>query len=214
LSRQGKWQEASKLLEEVLDSRKRVLGKEHLATLETMYSLANLLAAEGQFEDARQRFEETLQIQQSVYPGNPSTLRTMASLARMLATASDVKVRDPRRAVELANKLVEATPKEAGRWNTLGVASYRAGNYKNAITALEKSETLAPERYLAHNALFLAMAHWELGQREQARTCYDQAVAWMEKNRSGDPDLLQWRTEAARLLGIELADPPGKKDGK
>ncbi len=29
-----------------------------------------------------------------------------------------------------------------------------------------------------------------------------------------DPDLLQFRTEAARLLGIPLANPPGKRDDK
>jgi hypothetical protein len=25
------------------------------------------------------------------------------------------------------------------------------------------------------------MAHWRLGEKEQARQCYDRAVAWMEK---------------------------------
>jgi Flp pilus assembly protein TadD len=137
----------------------------------------------------------------------------MNSLAWMLAMASDVKVRDPKRALELAKKLVQATPKEAGRWNTLGVASYRAGDYKNAIVALEKAEELAPGRCLGHNALVLAMAHWQLGQREQARTWYDRAVGWMEKNPSSDPDLLQLRTEAARLLGLPT-DPAPRNNGK
>jgi tetratricopeptide (TPR) repeat protein len=211
---QGERNRARKLLEEVLDSRQRVLGKKHLATLETMNDLATLSAEEGQFEDARRRCEEALQLWQSAFPGHPDTLRTMNRLARILAMASDVKVRDPKRALELAKELVKATPEEGGRWNTLGVASYRAGDYKNAIAALEKSEKLARERYFGHNALFLAMAHWQLGQREQARTCYDRAVGWMEKNKSSDPDLLRFRTEAAGLLGIPLVDPPAKKDDK
>ena len=95
LSRQGKRKEARKLLEEVLLSRQGILGKKHLATLETMSDLAKLSEEEGQFEDARRLYEETLQLQQSVFPGHPSTLRTMDGLAWMLATASDVKVRDP-----------------------------------------------------------------------------------------------------------------------
>ena len=160
----------------------------------------------------RRRYEETLQLEQSAFSGHPATLQTMNTLAWILATSSDVKVRDPKRALELAKELVKATPQNGGHWNTLGVASYRAGDYKNAIAALEKSEKLAPERYLGYNALFLAMAHRELGQRELARTWYDRAVGWMEKKKSSDPDLLQFRTEAARTLGIPLADPPGKKD--
>jgi serine/threonine protein kinase/Flp pilus assembly protein TadD len=214
LSRRGERKQARQLLEEVLDARQRVLGKKQLATLQTMYELAKLSAEDGQFEDARRLYEESLQLHQSVYPGHPSTLRTMGSLAWMLATANDVKVRDPKRALELAKELVKATPRDADRWNTLGVASSRAGDYKNAIVALEKAEKLAPKRYLGLNALFLAMAHWQLGEKDKARRWYDQAVGWMEKNKSSDPDLLQFRTEAAQLLGISFADPPGKKDGK
>jgi tetratricopeptide (TPR) repeat protein len=138
----------------------------------------------------------------------------MDSLAWMLATASDVKVRDPKRALELAKKLVEATPKEGGRWNMLGVACYRAGEYKNAVAALEKSEELTPGRSLGSNALFLAMAYWRLGQQEQARRWYGRAVGWMEKNKSSDPELLKYRNEAAKLLGIPATNPPGKNDGK
>jgi tetratricopeptide (TPR) repeat protein len=109
---------------------------------------------------------------------------------------------------------VEATPKVGGRWNTLGVAYFRAGDCKNAIAALEKAEELAPGRFLGYNALFLAMAHWQLGEKDKARQWYDRAVGWMETNKPTDPEILQFRAEAAQLLGLPPADPPGKKDGK
>ena len=32
--------------------------------------------------------------------------------------------------------------------------------------------------------LFLAMAHWRMGQRTEARRWYQQAVNWMEKHAS------------------------------
>jgi serine/threonine protein kinase/tetratricopeptide (TPR) repeat protein len=215
LSRQGQRKQARKLYEEVLDTRQHVLGPKHIATLETMYDLAKLSAEEGQFEESRRLYEEALKLQRSALrPGHPATLRTMGSLAWMLATASDVKVRDPKRALELAKELVEATPKEGGRWNTLGVAYYRAGDWKGAIAALEKAEELARGKSLGYNAVFLAMAHWQLGEKDKARQWYDRAVGWMEENKSNDPELLQFRAEAAQLLGLPPPDPPGKKDEK
>ena len=38
---------------------------------------------------------------------------------------------------------------QAASWNTLGAAYYRVGDWKNAITALEKSEELAPGELVA-----------------------------------------------------------------
>ena len=46
------------------------------------------------------------------------------------------------------------------------------------------------------------MAHWQLGDKEQARKQYDHAVQWMEKNKRQDEELLRFRVEAARLLMI------------
>jgi hypothetical protein len=54
------------------------------------------------------------------------------------------------------------------------------------------------------------MAHWRLGDREQARTCYDQAVAWMDKHMPQNEELIRFRAEAAELLGAE--DPPPRKE--
>jgi hypothetical protein len=56
---------------------------------------------------------------------------------------------------------------------------------------------------LSHNGFFLAMAHWQLGDKEQAHTWYDQAVQWMEKNKPQDEELGRFRAEAEELLGIE-----------
>jgi Flp pilus assembly protein TadD len=65
------------------------------------------------------------------------------NLAWLLATCPDLKLRDAKRAVELAKKAVELTPKEGNYWNTLGVAQYRASNWKDAIAALEEIQRVA-----------------------------------------------------------------------
>jgi tetratricopeptide (TPR) repeat protein len=100
----------------------------------------------------------------------------------------------------LARKAVEQEPEHCGFRNTLGVASYRAGDWKAAIQALQKAEELAPGKILAWNAFFLAMAHWQLGEKEPACKQYEQAVSWMEKNRPKDEELVRFRAEAEALL--------------
>jgi hypothetical protein len=48
------------------------------------------------------------------------------------------------------------------------VAHYRAGDWKAAVAALDRSEQLLKGGN-ACNWLFLAMAHWKLGQHDEAR---------------------------------------------
>ena len=96
----------------------------------------------------------------------------------------------------------KANPPHPFTLRTLGVAHFRLGDWKQAIANLEKAEELAPDRYLAWNAFFLSMAHWQSGDKEQARKWYERAVQWMEKHQSSNEELHRFRTEAEELLGI------------
>ena len=49
----------------------------------------------------------------------------------------------------------------------------------------------------------LAMAHWQLGEKEQARQSYDKGVAWMDEKAPKDDELIRFRAEATELLGVE-----------
>ena len=62
----------------------------------------------------------------------------------------------------------------------LGVALYRDGDFSASIEALKKSEELVPGRSLSFNGFFLAMAHWQLDRKDEARQWYDQSVEWMQ----------------------------------
>jgi tetratricopeptide (TPR) repeat protein len=115
-------------------------------------------------------------------------------------------------------------------WITLGVAHYRAGDWKAAVTALQKSLELRKtgDIYNCRAWLFLAMAHWQMGKKEEARRWYQQAVQWMERNqpaleehRPRAKQLRHFRDEAAELLGIkadpmsnERQKPQGKTPGR
>src|SRR5262249_44836148 len=65
------------------------------------------------------------------------------------------RVRDGLRAVAWAKRATERAPAAGHIWNTLGVAHYRAGNWKEAVAALDKSMELeglssAPHPHYLH----------------------------------------------------------------
>lgn len=106
-------------------------------------------------------------------------------LAWFLATCADARFRDLPQAVALAKKVTDKSPDEAGFWNTLGVAHYRAGDWKAAIADLNKSIELSKTGD-GSDWFFLAMAHWQLGDKQRARKHFDQAVEWCNKNKPTD----------------------------
>ena len=109
----------------------------------------------------------------------------------------------------MATAATELDPKQGGHWNTLGVARYRVGDWKESINALTQSNELLKGDMFSFNAFILAMAHWQLGEQDQARQDYQQAVDWMDKNQPKNEELGRFRAEAAELLGIpENVLPP------
>jgi eukaryotic-like serine/threonine-protein kinase len=132
----------------------------------------------------------------------PKTSELHNNAAWFLATAEVAAHRDPALAIELAKKAVESDPKSSYYHNTLGVARYRAGDWKQAIAELEQSMSLGKSGD-SNDWFFLAMAHWQLGQKQEARKWYDQAAAWMEKNQPKNDELSRFQAEAKQLLGIE-----------
>jgi len=148
------------------------------------------------------RTEEALKDLSKLIALAPTDPTVQNNLAWMLATCTDEKLRDPSRALELAKKAVELAPNRGVFWNTLGAAYYRAGDCKAAIAALTKSMEFRNGGD-SLDWFFLAMAHWQLGDKPQARSWFDKAVPWMEKNQPRDEELIRFRAEAAALLVLE-----------
>src|SRR5207247_1818335 len=151
--------------------------------------------------DALKVHEEALRLSK-LHTNHPGTPKSMNAVAWILATCPDPKLRDPRRAVDLAKEAVKLAPDKGDYWNTLGAACYRTEDWKGALQALTKSTELRKGGD-GTDWFFLAMAHWCLGDKEQARKWYDDAVVWMKKNKRQDEELLRFRAEAAALLKIE-----------
>jgi tetratricopeptide (TPR) repeat protein len=110
-----------------------------------------------------------------------------------------LKARDVSRAIQLAEQAVGLEPGGATYWNTLGIAYFRAGDWKAATHALERSMELSAGG-TSFDYYFLAMACWRQGDGEQARRWCSRANAWMEEHNPDHGDLLRIRAEATSLL--------------
>src|SRR5262249_41200749 len=88
------------------------------------------------------------------------------------ATDSGQEVPNASGAVELARKAVELAPKEGNYWNTRGAASYRAGEWKASVHALDTAMELRNGGD-SFDWFFLAMGHWRLGEKDKGRQWYD-----------------------------------------
>jgi tetratricopeptide (TPR) repeat protein len=201
----GRLADAESDFRQVLEFWDRPSPVERIFTLrriEVRNALGNLLWATGRREGATALFRQAEEEwRKTNYDRN--------ELAWFLAACPDEQFRNPKEAVELAEKAVKTSPTFGVYWRTLGVARYRAGDARGAVAALEKSLELGINTFGNRNRpdssewFFLAMAHWRLGDKEQARKWYDKAVEWTDKNRPKDPKLLRFRAEAADLLGVE-----------
>jgi tetratricopeptide (TPR) repeat protein len=172
--------------------------------------LATALRRAGRPEECISAYRQAVTIAECLtadFPTQPKHQSVLVlaqnNLAWVLVTCTDPKLRDPVGAVELSSKAVELGPKEGTNWNTLGVARYRNAEWKAARDALTKSMELLSGQSDSFNTFFLAMAHWQLGDKPQARIWYDKAVQWMEKNQPKDEELIGFRAEAAALLGVD-----------
>jgi tetratricopeptide (TPR) repeat protein/serine/threonine protein kinase len=203
------------------------------------YNLGNLLSDRGRSKEAEAEYREAIRLQPDYEPAHlnlgvvlyaqsrskeaeaayreairlkPDDLLPHNNLAWLLATCPDLELRDPQQAVAHAQKAVELAPDQGRYWNPLGVARYRNGNWKSAIEALMKSAQLRNGGD-SFDFFFLAMAHWQLNEKEKARAWYDQAVAWMDKNNPQNEELKRFRAEAATLLGLpKSAESQEKKE--
>ena len=194
-----------KLDEAIAELRKAI-------TLDPKSSVCHLnlglaLCDQGKLNEAIAEYRETIAL-------DPTSVGAHNSLSWLLANCPDATSRDPVQAVELARKAVQLAPKKGAHWNTLGAAHYRAGDWKASIDALTKSMELNKGGD-SSDWFFLAMAHWKLGQKTQARSWYDKAVPWMERHQPKNEELIRFRDEAAALLGVNekqrlIAETPSK----
>jgi tetratricopeptide (TPR) repeat protein len=171
------------------------------------YGRATVYWQLGQWERARSDADKALDLR-------PDWSLAQNNLAWMLAAYPDVKLRDPKRAVELAEKAVKAAPKEGTFWTTLALARYRAGDWRGAAAAAQEALKLLKGADfnwgVGRSWFFLAMAQQRLEKAEEARQAYDAGRAWLETNRKAIEEvpamageIQRFRAEAEELLTVK-----------
>jgi tetratricopeptide (TPR) repeat protein len=167
----------------------------------------DFLRLTGKLPEARRAFEEVLTCEASV--------RYVAEARNQLgwlavATPGTAKV-EISRALQLAGQATELMPNEPRYWSILGVAHYRAGAWGSAIKALMKPiELHSPGEDF--DGFIMSMAYWQMGEKNEARKWFSEAVGWMAKNKSHDEDVWRLRAEAEALLGIADSRMPNGID--
>jgi serine/threonine protein kinase/Flp pilus assembly protein TadD len=166
--------------------------------VDVYYDLGVALGEKGRDEEAIACYRTAIKLA-------PNEYRCLNGLAWKLVSSADLKLRNHAEGLKLARKAVKLAPNDGNYWNTLGAAHYRAGEWKAAIAALEKSMQLRKVGN-SFDWFFLAMAHWHLGEKEKARTCFEQAVARMEKSARDQYELQELRrlkAEAEELMKVK-----------
>jgi uncharacterized protein HemY len=116
-------------------------------------------------------------------------------------------LRDVKAGLSLAEKAVRLAPENPHCRNTLGVAYYRAGRYRDAVETLRPNLARQDDQGLAFDLYFLAMSHHQLRETARARDYYDWAVRWTGAQRDLLAGYLEeldlFRAEAEAVLGID-----------
>src|SRR5579884_4146041 len=117
-------------------------------------------------------------------------------------------LRDPKAALSLAEKALQLESGMAIYRNTLGLAYFRDGRYREAVEILRSNIEKEEDWALAYDLFILAMSHHRLGETAQARAYYEWAIRWVSMQPNLKPEHLEeltaFRAEAAELLGLPI----------
>jgi serine/threonine protein kinase/tetratricopeptide (TPR) repeat protein len=164
--------------------------------------LGNILHDQGSVDDASSEYQAAITLDREAYRRNPDDAGKVLQLARRLVMCSNQELREPEEAVLLAKRAAELTPGDARAWSILGLAQYRAADYRGAVESVRKGYELS-DREDWWDFFLLAMAEWQLGNREAAQEWYATAIDWLKAH----PQLVggnayRFRAEAKELLEI------------
>ena len=111
------------------------------------------------------------------FDSNPTNADARANLVKYLASAEDISLRQPRRALQLANELVGEDSTHGMLWHLLGIARYRNGDFVGAAEALTEGRKVGlDENRLTLNWLYVAMTHKQMGNSQLSKDAFLEAV--------------------------------------
>jgi Flp pilus assembly protein TadD len=104
----------------------------------------NVMFQLGRVALGRKKFKEAVEHFEGAFKANPRMLTAANNLAWILATNDDEKIRDGKRAVEVAQRVCETTKFQDYRFfSTLAAAYAETGQFDNAISIAKKAIEMA-----------------------------------------------------------------------
>jgi len=148
---------------------------------DTVDCLAHILRMKGDPVAAREIVQKHLAALEVRFTENPDDLNSKFEYARWLTRALDPALRDPDKALEMLNEVVERKPRSMNARLMRAFAQYRAGEYREAIPYLGAILRTSPPNFtVAEGQCYLAMCYWKTGQKEEAREVYQSATKYVE----------------------------------
>ena len=155
--------------------------------------------------DRQQSTQQVIERKRRALGANPKTAQDCNDLAWTYLTAPKA-LRDWKAALPLAQKAMRIDSNSVYR-NTLGLAYYRAGRYREAVEASQANLKDQEDWALAYDLYILAMAHHHLCDSARARDFYNLAVRWSGSHQDllapYAAELAAFRSEAAALLRVK-----------
>jgi serine/threonine-protein kinase len=199
----GKWPQAAAAFERCLPAAERLAREFSQVPGRRSYvgeihsRRAYCLLAAGRRGEAEVEFDRCVTQYEKLIAEFPDRHELKWELVMHLCTFPVPRLRAPGRAVELAEAAAKFSPSPQG----LGLAYYRAGRWKECIRELGK-EAKALRRGSTVIGFFLAMGHWQGGDKGRARRLYHEAAALMAKAKLPSYAERSVQAEAAKLLGM------------
>jgi WD40 repeat protein/Tfp pilus assembly protein PilF len=137
---------------------------------------------------------------------DPENVKAYHQLAWIYAMAPP-EFRDAEKGVEVARKAVALRPDYPASLRNLGLAYYRAGRFQESVEALRQAIALHRGGSPLYYLLPLATALHRIGQFEEAKASYDEALAQWKETRQPSALMVReveaMRKEAAEALDIQ-----------
>lgn len=179
---QGQPEQAVELAKTALESRRSILGDDHLDTAESLNNLGIIYYALGDFQAAEPLYKQGLELRRRhLGPTHPAVATSLNNLAELLRSVGEYQAAEPlyREALAISERWAAESPLDfATSLNNLALLHHTTGQYELAKPlyeqALKIAEQYAPQRPAdyAQSANNLAGLYRDLGDVAQAEPLY------------------------------------------
>jgi tetratricopeptide (TPR) repeat protein len=203
LQRQGKLDEAERMLQLTLTSEEEALGPNHKLTLETLSDLGQLYSTQGKLDEAEQMLERALSgKEEALGSDHTSTLGTVLGVGALyikqgkLDKAEQLHLRSLtscEKAVGPDHRLTLGTLNNLGNiYGAQGRLDESEQMYKRAVTGFEKAHGEGPLFVSLLRPVFnLGFLYYRSGRLDESEKMYERALAgYQEIHGSSHPEAI------------------------